>query len=165
MLALYPNRRAANKLAHPEHSINPYPETEPGWLPPKDIHMTLIYAGDIHDPDLIDDLTDEAVKITRFIKEPITTNVTGSLTFPPDHSGTHPLCRSVQLTPALRKLLYFLDIQRFSASEHPGFVPHMTIGYTKRQVSLAPNVSVPVRFDAVTLCIGNLKHTFRFQEG
>jgi 2'-5' RNA ligase len=163
MLALFPNPEAAESLAHPDHVRTPSYGDQPGWLPPIELHMTLVYAGNgtAQNPQFVEDLRNEANKLAKFIRNPINTQVTGSLVFPTPSSGLTPLCRAVQLDAALKKLIYFLDYGRFSASQF-GFVPHMTIGYTRDTPQLDHNVTVPVRFDSITLCVGDSQQEFPF---
>ena len=145
MVALYPPRDVAEKLAHPDGT------------PAAELHVTLAYLGDADQlPGHPDDLAD-LVRQTVEEAGPLEGTVGGIGRFP-DHGNGAPTWVPVDV-PGLSALREQIAgaISRSPLggalrTDH-GFTPHMTLGYDlPDDVPAAP--SVPVGFDTVHVVRG-----------
>ncbi|MYX26760.1 hypothetical protein GTY75_08765 [Streptomyces sp. SID8381] len=144
MIALYPPRDVAERIAQPEGTA------------PRDLHITLAYLGDAAQlgghPDDLADLVRSALTDANPLEGSIggigrfPDTGDGEVTWVPvDVAGLTEL--RTRIAEALRQSV-FADKFR----EEHGFTPHVTLGY--RLPGIAPFPQIPVRFDDVVVVQG-----------
>lgn len=152
MLALYPSIGAARKLAIP------------GGEPPKELHVTLLYFGDVKDikePDLY--RIQVAAQQAAVKYAPFTAQMGGLGRFyTTDEDGNNAFYTSVDASslPGLRQDLA-TRLEGLFANNH-GFSPHMTLKYVKLN---EPNpieswTPTKVKFNSIQFMVAGIEKTY-----
>jgi 2'-5' RNA ligase len=130
-------------LAPPKHVVQSL--TQEGGEPHDDLHVTLAYLGKTgeYDPQQLKDLPGHVAAWAQRHDAPDML-ISGSGTFlRPDEDSPHVLHALVN-SPRLHRmqahLVDRLKANGYNPREDHGFVPHITLGYTKHDVRFLPKV-------------------------
>jgi ADP-ribosyltransferase exoenzyme/2'-5' RNA ligase superfamily len=116
-----------------------------------DFHVTVVYLGSDLDDDAFAAACDRAAQAAASVPGPLEGTVSGVGAFPPSGSsdGKMPVWASVAIPGAvdIRE-----SLEDLSASEHPGWTPHVTLAYLEPGDPLpAPLEPVPVTFACLSV--------------
>nr|WP_275416294.1 2'-5' RNA ligase family protein [Streptomyces sp. SID13666] len=145
MVALYPARDIAARIAHPDGT------------PPAELHITLAYLGDADQlPGHPDDLPD-LVRAAITNSEPLQGSIGGIGRFPDTGSGVPTwIPIDVPGLTALRErvadALAASPLSEAVRTDH-GFTPHLTLGYDLPDVADVP--AIPLQFNTVHVVRGH----------
>jgi 2'-5' RNA ligase len=159
MVALFPHPEVAEELA------------VRGGSPPDDLHITLVYLGDVADRTpagvILGASTDRivaAATTAAAMQPPLSGTIGGIGTFPANGDGV-PVWAPVDVPglSALREaLVEALDEQGAPTRSHHGFTPHMTLGFNLDLALIPPVNDVAVTFDHLVVAVGGARSTVRF---
>lgn len=130
-------------LAPPKHVVDTL--TQEGGEPRHDLHVTLAYLGKTgeYSPQQLKDLPDHVASWAQKHDGP-NMLISGSGTFlRPDEDSPHVLHALVNAPRLHRIQAHLVDQLRakgYNPREDHGFVPHITLGYTKHDVRFLPKV-------------------------
>lgn len=133
-------------MAPPKDVVDSLHLNDPDAEPAHDLHVTMAYLGATtdHTPGQLRDLP-EVIDSWAEGRKPIKMTVSGSGTFlAPDKDSPHVLHALVN-SPGLHlmhaHLVNHLQRYGYDPKQTHGFVPHISLGYTKHDVRFLPKVS------------------------
>lgn len=132
-------------FAPPKHVVDNLVLTDPHAEPAHDLHVTLSYLGKTKDytPSQLQDLP-EVIDAWAEGQRPRQLTVQGSGTFLAADEGAPHVLHALVNSPGLHRtqasLVDHLKRYGYRPREEHGYIPHITLGYTKHDVRFLPKV-------------------------
>ena len=127
-----------------------------------DHHITIVFLGRDVDDDLLAQVCDTAEAVAELVPSPLKGTVSGVGSFPASNSsdGMIPVFTNPDV-PGLDGLR--AAFERFNASEHTDFKPHVTLAYQDADDPMPdPVPETPIEFTCLSVHRGDEVHNFPF---